>query len=234
MSKPKLLDLFCGAGGCAMGYSRAGFEVVGVDHETQPNYPFEFIKADALMFLRCMMEDCPEDNGGMAISDFAVIHASPPCQVHSAAKRIGNGRPEHRDYLPQTLALLEKAGRPWVVENVPGAPLFPSLVLCRTQFGLPLRRHRLFASSHLLMLPANPCLHRDGDYTVFGHAVQRCGSKGKPYQDASGRTHWRQLRRPLKEGQEAMGIDWMNRAELSQAIPPVFTEFIGKQLRRVI
>jgi DNA (cytosine-5)-methyltransferase 1 len=218
-----LLDLFCGAGGCSVGYHRAGFDVVGVDHLPQPRYPFEFIQLDAVSFL-----------DGRRMDRYAAIHASPPCQVYSAAKRIGNARPGHKDLVAWVRLELERIGLPWVIENVPGAPLHFPIELCGTQFGLRLRRHRLFESSAMLFSPPNPCRHQDGDYTVFGHCVQLCGSRGAAYKDASGRTHYRPLRRPLKEGQEAMGIDWMNRAELSQAIPPAYTHHIGLQLLNAI
>lgn len=217
--RPKLLDLFCGAGGCAVGYYRAGFDVVGVDHLPQPRYPFEFIELDALVFLDRRLMD-----------RYAAIHASPPCQVHSAAARIGNARPGHQDLIVQTRLNLQRIGLPWVIENVPGAPLHAPIVLCGTQFGLKLRRHRLFESSVALLAPAQRCTHKDGDVTVFGHAVQLCGSRGTAYKDASGRTHYRQKRVHLAVGSDAMGIDWMTRAEISQAIPPAYTEFIGAQL----
>lgn len=221
MTRPKLLDIFCGAGGAAVGYHRAGFDVVGVDHKPQPRYPFPFVQADALQ--------PPFD-----LRIFDAIHASPPCQTYSAAKRIGNARPGHQDLLSRTREMLCKSGRPWVIENVPGAPMRFPVVMCGTHFGLPLRRHRLFESNRFLFGRANQCRHRSGDITVFGHAVQLCGSKGTPYKDAAGRTHYRKKRINLQRGQEAMGIDWMNRAELSQAIPPAYTEFIGKQLIQAI
>lgn len=220
MKRPVVLDLFCGAGGAAAGYHRAGFDVVGVDSEPQPRYPFEFVQDDARAFLNNRLMDC-----------YDLIHASPPCQVHSAAARIGNARPGHLDLVARVRLELERIGLPYVIENVPGAPLRFPVVLCGTMFGLPLRRHRLFESSILLLAPSNPCRHRAGDHTVFGHAVQLCGSHGPAYKDAQGRTHYRQKRVSLAEGRAAMGIDWMNRAELSQAIPPVYTAYLGKQLR---
>lgn len=220
--RPVLLDLFCGAGGSAVGYARAGFEVTGIDNVFQPRYPFVFVQADALEYVTAHGHE------------YDAIHASPPCQLHSAAKRIGNGRPGHRDCIRETRRLLNESGRPWVIENVPGAPLLLPMTLCGTQFGLRLRRHRLFESSVFLFGRSEPCNHRDGDYTVFGHAAQLCGSRGAAYKDASGRTHWRPIRRPLLEGCEAMGIDWMTRAEISQAIPPAYTKFIGGQLIRVM
>lgn len=240
MTRPRLLDLYCGAGGCSKGYFEAGFDVVGVDVDPQPNYPYEFVQADALKYVSWLIEaeyahvddavtayNCA---GGHLLSDFAAIHASPPCQAYSAAKRIGNARPGHKDLVGVTRDVLIQAGRPWIIENVPGSPLDTHVELCGTQFGLPLRRHRFFESSEFLFSHPNPCRHRDGDLTVFGHVVQICGSRGTAYKDAKGRTHYRPLRVGIEEGRDAMGIDWMNRGELSQAIPPVFTEYLGRQL----
>lgn len=233
MKRPKLLDLFCGAGGCAVGYHRAGFDVIGVDHRPQPSYPFPFLQADALTYLRNLIEG-DHDSCGVHAEGIDAIHASPPCQVFSAAKRIGNCKATHQDLLAKTRNLLLRTGAPWVIENVPGAPLLNPITLCGSQFGLPLRRHRLFESSLFLMDCPNPCRHATGDKTIFGKVVQLCGSRGAPYLDARGRTHYRQKRVGLKYGQEAMGIDWMNRAELSQAIPPAYTEFVGRQLLNII
>jgi DNA (cytosine-5)-methyltransferase 1 len=223
--EPWLLDLFCGAGGCSEGYSRAGFHVHGVDHVEQRNYRFGFFKADALDFLR----NLPPSH------KFDVIHASPPCQRFSKARHTPGSRGrEYPDLLSETLHLLQNQDRPWVVENVPGAPLPCPITLCGTMFGLPVRRHRLFSSSVFLMMPAVDCNHQDGDLTIFGHCVQVCGSRGAAYVAGSGRTHYRPLRVDTDQGRLAMDCNWMNRAELSQAIPPVFTEFIGRQLLRAI
>lgn len=225
-----LLDLFCGAGGCAMGYHRAGFDVLGVDSMKQPNYPFGFRQADAMMYLRNLIEG-DHDSCGIHTDAVAAIHASPPCQHYSKARHTpGSVGREYPDLLGKTMRLLEQTGRHWVVENVPGAPLDYAAILCGTMFGLPLRRHRLFSGSFMLMAPTNPCNHRDGDLTVFGKVVQVCGTKAAPYLAASGRTHYRPKRVSLESGQRAMGIDWMNRGELSQTIPPAYTEFIGRQL----
>jgi len=219
MARPRLLDLFCGAGGCAVGYHRAGFDVVGVDVEPQPRYPFAWFQQDALEALRNIGQD------------FDAIHASPPCQRYSKARHCpGSVGREYADLLPTTLMALEACGKPWVVENVPGAPLPWSIELCGTQFGLRLRRHRLFCASFFLFSPAEPCRHQDGDLTVFGQCVQVTGSRGVAYVASSGRTHYRPIRMPLEVGGVAMGIDWMTRRELSQAIPPAYTEWVGRQL----
>lgn len=138
----RLLDLFCGAGGASKGYADAGFDVVGVDKHPQPHYPFEFIQADALEFLAA--------HG----SEYVAIHASPPCQVHSALKHLPNfNEDEHEDLVAETRSLLEASGAPWIMENVPGAPLRDPVVLCGSMFrlatpcGAELRRHRLFELS---------------------------------------------------------------------------------------
>jgi DNA (cytosine-5)-methyltransferase 1 len=201
--KPRLLDLFCGAGGAAMGYARAGFEVVGVDIKPQPHYPFEFIQADAL------------DWGVTWSGSFDAIHASPPCQAFTNARTI-HGVGDHKDLLTPTRTLLEATGLPWVIENVPGAPMRPDVVLCGSQFGLEdpgvggLVRHRWFEFSHPPAHLLPPCQHSKATISVFGHG-------GHIYH---GVASWRR----------AMGIDWMMRDELSQAIPPAYTEWIGKQL----
>ena len=196
----RLLDLFCGAGGAAMGYHRAGFdEIVGVDIAPQPHYPFEFIQADAMTF---------------PLDGFDVIHASPPCQVFSRARLI-HGVGEHVDLLTPTRARLNKSGTSWVIENVPGAPMRRDLVLCGSQFGLRqgdlgLIRHRWFEfrDPPFALLPT--CSHPPEIVSVFGHG-------GHIYH---GVAQWRSL----------MGIDWMTRDELAQAIPPAYTEWIGRRI----
>lgn len=205
MAKPRLLDLFCGAGGAAVGYSRAGFEVVGVDIKPQPRYPFEFHQADALTY---------------PLDGFDVVHASPPCQRYSMAVR-NQGRPDDwPDLVPPMQRRL--GGRDYVIENVPGAPLQHPVTLCGSMFGLgtdelELRRHRLFECSPFLLAP--PCNH-DGRVSigVYGHGTPTW--------------HRKKLGRNVStdEMREAMGIDWMTRDELSQAIPPAYTEWIGRQL----
>jgi DNA (cytosine-5)-methyltransferase 1 len=218
-----MLDLFCGAGGCAAGYARAGFEVHGVDNKPQPRYlasgAARFTQVDALEYLA--------EHG----HEYDAIHASPPCQAYSRARHCpGSAGREYPDLLGASFAALQGVGLPWVVENVPGAPMLFPVVLCGTQFGLRVRRHRLFSSSALLLGPGDPCRHRSGDLTVFGNCVQVTGSRGVPYTASSGRRHYRPLRASSDAGRAAMGISWMNRAELSQAIPPAYTEYLGRQL----
>ena len=206
-SRPRLLDLFCGAGGAAVGYHRAGFDVVGVDIQPQPRYPFEFHQGDALGWLRAAL-------ALDAAPSFDAIHASPPCQAFTNARVIyGN---DHPDLLTPTRELLKATGVPWVIENVPGAPMRKDLILCGTMFGLEdergqLRRHRWFEFSDQAAAPlAMPCRHEGTTISVFGHG-------GHVYH---GVQHWR----------DVMDTQWMARDEIAQAIPPAYTEFIGTQL----
>lgn len=152
MSRPRLLDLFCGAGGCSRGYHDAGFDVVGVDIRPMPRYPYEFHQADALEYLR--------EHG----HEFDAIHASPPCQAYCALKSMPNAK-EHPDLVGVTREALRESGRLYVIENVPGAPLVDPVMLCGTMFGLQtdcgaqLRRHRLFETNWLLLCGL-VCQHR--------------------------------------------------------------------------
>lgn len=211
--KPRLLDLFCGAGGSAVGYHRAGFEVIGVDHEPQPHFPFEFYQADAFDFVR---ERGPE---------FEVIHASPPCQAYSITRNNGCHPSAPRLIEPTREALLV-TDRIYVIENVYGAPLKNAIMICGASFGLgvaglDLNRHRYFESNVLLL--SMPCQHRRG-YTigVYGHGTNTW------HREKLGRCI------TVAEMRIAMGIDWMTRRELTQAIPPAYTEFIGRQIMRAL
>lgn len=209
MSAPRLLDLFCGAGGAAMGYSRAGFQVVGVDVAPQPHYPFEFQLGDALSVPHFW-----------ALSDFDAIHASPPCQAFTAYRRKGHGVGDgYPDLIAPTRELLEDSGVPWVMENVQGAPLAPTITLCGSMFGLDVRRHRLFESNLMLLQPE--CRH-DLQRGSFPHATNRTNPRKTVEVGV-----WRI---PLSVQQAAMGIDWMTLSELTEAVPPAYTEHIGVQL----
>lgn len=210
MSKPRLLDLFCGAGGAAMGYHRAGFEVVGVDINPQKNYPFEFHQADGLTF---------------PLEGFDAIHASPPCQAYGSATR---DRSKHPDLYVATQELLESSGLPYAIENVIGAPYAHGVVLCGSMFGLAvdgewLQRHRNFETSLMLMSPG--CRHpRDRrPITVTGNSFV---SETREY------GHSRQA--TFSMAQQLFGIDWTTRDELALAIPPAYTEFIGRNLIRAM
>jgi len=211
----RLLDLFCGAGGAAMGYHRAGFEVVGVDIKLQKHYPFEFHQADALGYLA--------EHG----REFDVIHASPPCQAFSYLKHMWNaGR--HSDLLTPTRVALLALGKPYVIENVEGAPMENYITLCGTAVGLgtddaELRRHRRFEIFPMpLMVP--PCQH--------GVKTRVIGVYGGHGRDRRRKTNGQDF--PTEKRREAMGIDWMTGSELSQAIPPAYTNWIGDQLVRVM
>lgn len=201
-----------------MGYYRAGFDVVGIDNRPQPRYPFDFVQGDAL-------EYCREHGHG-----FDAIHASPPCQAYSVANNI-HGRTDHPDMIEGTRRALEAAGRPYVIENVPGAPLRNAVTVCGLSLGLNVKRHRLFESNLLLL--GTPCGKHRGDWLlVFGHTVLERGhvvgvAKG-------GGPVIRRKHTTTERGREAMGIDWMTRDELSQAIPPAYTEWLGRQLLPVV
>jgi DNA (cytosine-5)-methyltransferase 1 len=227
--KPRLLDLFCGAGGAAMGYARAGFEVVGVDIAPQPNYPFEFIQWDALALLSTFT---PSVSGWWDEPPFAAVHASPPCQAYTRANNSWIGKlPEgrHPDLVAATRDLLRETGLPYVIENVPGAPLIDPVTICGLSLGLNVKRHRLFECSFAVMVP--PCRDHDAEFlSVYGGSPRRRAKQiGRTTKGAGGPI----LRRgtaSLAEGQVAMGIDWMKRDELSEAIPPAYCELIGHQL----
>lgn len=216
--RPKLLDLFSGGGGAAMGYYRAGFDVVGVDIEPQPRYPFTFIQADAMTY---------------PLDGYDVIHASPPCQGYSASRHQAAERAhKHPMLIEPTRRRLMASGLPWVIENVEGSPLNNPLVLCGTMFGLHVYRHRLFESGELLMMPRAACRHSrrmPADFvSVYGNTCYTPREPGK-WGGRGKREH-----RSLSVARAAMGIDWMDFEGLSQAIPPAYTEWIGRQLMAVV
>lgn len=202
----RLLDLFCGAGGASMGYHRAGFEVVGIDHQPQSNYPFEFIQADAL-------------NPPVDLADFDLIHASPPCQAFTV---YGNNkdhvRKDHPNLIEPTREMIE--GFSYVIENVPRAPLNNPKQICGTSLGIEIRRHRLFETNWPLETP--PCDH--GRFTERKYP----GSSNRP----NGRTvmnvgEWRV---PLEIQKRVMEMPWVSSLyEISQAIHPAYTKLIGTQ-----
>ena len=210
--RPRLLDLFCGAGGCSMGYHRAGFDVIGVDLHPQKNYPFEFVQADAMTF---------------PLDGFDVIHASPPCQAYSVTRSIHNGnekRSKHPDLVAEVRARLLSARQPFVIENVPGSPLFKPIMLCGTMFvGLRVYRHRLFECHGFSAIAPGKCnhAHRMGKSKGEYHALDK-----SPFVTCVGHNF------QARSGRIAMQIDWMTRDEMAQAIPPAYTEWIGKQIIR--
>jgi DNA (cytosine-5)-methyltransferase 1 len=209
MPRPRLLDLFSGAGGCAVGYDRAGFDVVGVDNRPQPRYPFAFVQADALEYAAA--------HG----SEYDAIHASPPCQGYSRM-RYATGGTSAPKLIAETRAALIATGRPYVIENVVGAPLVAYTMLCGTMFGLRVRRHRLFETAPLLPLLTPPCSCKHGvrDGRLIGARLR--GPK-PPGRIKPPRFTDRELR-------SALGVDWMTIVEAGQAIPPAMTAFIGAAL----
>lgn len=235
--RPRMLDLYSCAGGAGVGYERAGFDVYSVDKVPQPHNPHPFYQGDALEVLRTLLAggSITFSNGEtLSLSDFAAIHASPPCQFYSVTRHTNAHADEYPDLVAPTRELLIDTGLPWVIENVEGAPLIDALTLCGSEFGLraidvdgetlALRRHRLFESSIWLM-GAGGCIH-DGTQVagVYGGGRHRNVSDRDNPQRRGGYTPLGSVRADL------MGIDWMTQHELSQAIPPAYTEFIGRQL----
>lgn len=223
-----MLDLFCGAGGAAMGYHRAGFEVVGIDHRPQPNYPFEFVQADALGVIS------PNNFGHIQRSEcFDAIHASPPCQAYTRLSVMPTARKGHPDLLRPVIDHLRAIGLPFVVENVDGAP-FPDdlyrMRLCGSSFGLRMRRHRWFASNVLILAPS--CRH-DATADIVGVYGASDGIHEPGFKHPGIRRGPRQA--TTVEAREVMGMPWARRRiELTNAIPPAYTELIGWQLRTQI
>jgi DNA (cytosine-5)-methyltransferase 1 len=211
MTRPLLLDLFCCAGGAAKGYHDAGFDVVGVDIRPQPRYPFEFIQADAMTF---------------PLDGFDAVHASPPCQDHTR----GGSHPVHGTgwMLAAARDRLKLSGLPWVIENVPGAPMRADFELCGCMFGLELpglghlARKRWFETSWNGFELRASCNHSGLAISVVGHGTTSWA------RDKLGRCP------SIAEYRALMGIDWTNRGELSQAVPPAYTEYIGRQLLDVL
>jgi DNA (cytosine-5)-methyltransferase 1 len=197
----RLLDLFCGAGGAAEGYRRAGFtEIVGIDIKPQPRYPFAFIQADAL-------------NPPVDVSRFDCIHASPPCQKYSVTKTLHTM--EHPDLVGTVRVMLQASCRPWIIENVLGAPLLNPTRLCGSFFGLGVWRHRYFETSSPILSP--PCSH---SLVPFPLDITGTGGPAGRHRKPSN----------MAQAGKAMGISWMTRKEINQAIPPAYTEWIGKRI----
>ncbi len=205
---PRALDLFCGAGGAARGLQQAGFHVTGVDIKPQPRYAGDlFIQGDAL--------DPP-----VRLGDFDFIWASPPCQAFVSLRWMHNAK-QHENMIPPTRELLRVSGLPYVIENVPGAPLHGWLRLCGSMFDLgcdsaELRRHRLFEASFAMLAPS------------CRHGVKECviGVYGGHGRDRRRTVNTRDF--SVADRRRAMGIDWMTGKELSEAIPPAYGEFIGR------
>lgn len=203
----RLLDLYCGAGGATKGYQRAGFQVTGVDIAPQPNYCGDaFIQADALE---------------VSLEGFDVIHASPPCQRYS---RLGSryDREAHPDLVGPTRERLVGLEVPFIIENVEDAPLRSPVRLCGSSFGLGVRRHRLFETNFPLLVP--PCNHHAGEprFDIYNHGQWSKSRVAYVFGQGGGKAK--------DQWADAMGIDWMSLEEIVEAIPPAFTEFIGRAL----
>ena len=211
MTRPLLLDLYCGVGGCSAGYAAAGFDVVGVDHRAQPDYPYPFVRADAMTY---------------PLDGFDVVHASPPCKRFSVTQAVHRHRlrlfDPNDDLLTPTLARLRDSGLPWIVENVPGAPMPDDAVtVCGSAFGLGVRRHRRFAASSPLR--GTGCRH-----DLQPHPVGVYGDGGAWTRTAPGGGGTKVVGAAAGV---ALGIDWTtDQTRLSQAIPPAYTEWIGRQV----
>jgi DNA (cytosine-5)-methyltransferase 1 len=213
--KPRLLDLFCCAGGAGMGYSRAGFEVVGVDISPQPHYPFRFIQANALTL------------DPKFIAEFDAIHASPPCQSYSDLAKRNRNAHEWPRLVEPVRELLIRSGLPYVIENVDGAPLLDAVVLCGTMFpNLRVLRHRLFEANFAIVPPPHkkhPKVH------TFDRRKSHYGKTDEwtDFVQVTGGGNC-----TLAAARQAMGIDWMTKNEINESIPPAYTEFIGHELLR--
>jgi DNA (cytosine-5)-methyltransferase 1 len=210
VTRPLLLDLFCGAGGAAMGYHRAGFDVVGVDINPQPQYPFRFLQRDALEVL-----------AGKPAQYMKLVHASPPCQAYSNLNAYNHA--DYPDLIGTVRDLLRMQGFPYVIENVPQAPLIQPVVLCGKSFGLKLYRHRGFEVGGFRIEPAVEYPHRE-----------LCARNGylptpeRPFMSIHGGKHSRAW---LEAAKAVMDVPWMTTIrEVCEAIPPAYTEYIGKQL----
>jgi DNA (cytosine-5)-methyltransferase 1 len=221
--RPLLIDFYCAAGGSSMGFHRAGFDVVGVDVEPQPRYPFRFIRADAVT------------DGASLIADLrpVAVAGSPPCKLHTSVRHTI--RPGARlvypvNLIPETRAMFDASGLPYVIENVPGAPLADPLVLCGSMFDLAVRRHRLFELGGWKM-PRPACRHREQVARSPGYPATRYHS-GRPVTHLSPvvSVHGGGKAVSIDVQRRAMGVDWMTRDELSQAIPPAYTEHVGRAL----
>jgi DNA (cytosine-5)-methyltransferase 1 len=216
-----MVDLFCGPGGASCGYHRAGFEVVGVDSTFQINYPYRFIKWDALK---------------VNTTRFDVIAASPPCQRYSKTRHLTSQHParhrkDHPDLVEPTRELLKATGKPYIIENVEGAPLIDPVLVCGAAFNLGalckdgvyrhLRRHRLFESNVPLVGTGCHCKPGVPIIGVYGHGS--AGSKAvRGYQGT------------VTEREQALDVDWARSTEMSQMVPPAYCQFLGKQLLEAI
>lgn len=216
--KPRILDLFCGGGGAAVGYARAGFDVVGVDIKPQPRYPYEFHQVDALTLPAWLIA-----------RGFAAVHASPPCQEVSSTRHLRDAQGKSGrtlNLIPETRALLVATGIPYVIENVPRSPLLSPIWLCGSMFDLkvdrgPLRRHRGFESNVALSAPLDRHRDQGRPVGVYGSMRDDIPRGGRTVES-------------LAEAQALMGIDWLRWDELKECIPPAYSEHVGRQLLEAI
>ena len=208
-NKPRLLDLFCGAGGASMGYAEAGFDVTGIDVKHGKRYPYTYIRGDVRDYLNVEF-----------LSQFDVIAASPPCQTFSATKHLRNAQGKSTskvNMIPEVREALIASGKPYVIENVPNAPLINPIQLCGSAFGLKVRRHRLFESN--VALTGSWC-----DHKAQGKPVGIYGSMRDEIPNGG------HTAKTMDEANEAMGITHMIWGELVESIPPVYTRYIGMQI----
>lgn len=223
----RILDLFCCAGGAGRGYHDAGFDVVGVDNEPQPRYPFKFIQRDALALMRTLIVGGTVEWTGLGLFD--AIHASPPCQSYTDLARRNGTVDKWPRLIGPIRELLEATGLPYVIENVEGAEaeMRSPVTLCGTQFeGLRVLRHRLFETNWGLKPPAVHPKHP----LVFTHD-KRKNHYGQLDQNESFVQVTGGGNCTVANAKAAMGINWMTKNELNEALPPAYTEFIGRQLR---
>lgn len=230
MTNSRILDLFCGGGGSAKGYHDAGFEVIGVDIEPQPHYPYRFHEIDALDLMMEMLRDravC-----GFLLEDLDAIHASPPCQrwAQATLSQRQAGR-EYPDLITPLRPLLEATGLPWVLENVPQAPIRGDVRLCGCMFGLEIPEGQLLRERWFETSWGPPETGTAGSVTYHDHHAPSISIAGH------GTPSWQRKLTghvPLAKWRQVMGISWMNRAELTEAIPPAYTRFVGTLLREVL
>lgn len=233
MTRPILLDLFCGAGGAGMGYFLAGFDVIGIDINPQPEYPFHFIQADIM-------------RARIPWHKVKAVHASPPCQVHSITASINKrfGPTKHVDLVPQTRRMLDRSGLPYIIENVPGAPLIDPVTLCGSMFNLhtrdyELKRHRLFESNITLPQPACQCGSKRAVSVMGAHGTYRrsavsVAGHGGLYRQKGVSSRGESMP-PRGLCVQLMGMPWVTKFNgLAQAIPPAYTAFLGYWLRKQI
>jgi len=232
MKRKIIIDLGCKAGGASKGYANAGFDVIGVDTEAQPNYPYRFIQRDALYFLRVMLAGGTVDWVGPGI--ISAYHASMPCQLFSHGT-VAQDSSKYVDLVTPIRPLLQATGLPYIMENVKRAPLIDPITICGASFGLEakdeegplvLRRHRLFESNVGFIVP--PCACRE--YQRNGYKIAGCygGARRTRYEAEHIRHGGYVPPRPILD--DLMGINWMTEAELFQAVPPSYTWALGLQL----